>query len=86
LNTASRTFATSSYDQTLRDDKARWRIDWNTRWGLMSAYCFIDDLYLVNPHPVAQSGASVPGFSAATTGRAQLFSLGGHNELWRHDG
>src|ERR1700727_1743918 len=42
----------------------------------MSAYYFLDDFYLVNPYPVAQSGASVPGFSADTTGRAQLFTLG----------
>ncbi len=75
-NTAQGTFATSSYNQTVRDDKAGSRIDWNTRWGLISGYYFIDDFYLVNPYPVAQSGASVPGFSAGTAGRAQLVSLG----------
>ena len=75
-NTASGTFATSSYNQTVRDDKAATRVDANTRWGLLSAYYFIDDFYLVNPYPVAQSGASVPGFSAATSGRAQLLTLG----------
>ncbi|HXO31208.1 MAG TPA: carboxypeptidase regulatory-like domain-containing protein [Candidatus Acidoferrales bacterium] len=75
-NTPLGTFATSSDNQTLRDDKAGARIDAQTRWGLMSAYYFLDDFYLVNPYPVAQSGASVPGFSADTTGRAQLFTLG----------
>jgi hypothetical protein len=75
-NTTTGTFATSSYNQTVRDDKAGSRVDWNTRWGQMSAYYFIDDFYFVNPYPVAQSGASIPGFSAATTGRAQLLSLG----------
>jgi hypothetical protein len=75
-NTAQGTFATSSYNQTVRDDKAGARVDWNTRWGLISGYYFVDDFYLVNPYPVAQSGASVPGFSAATTGRAQLLTLG----------
>lgn len=75
-NTAQGTFATSSYNQTVRDDKAGARVDWNTKWGLISGYYFSDDFYLVNPYPVAQSGASVPGFSAATTGRAQLFTLG----------
>ncbi len=69
-------FATSAYNQTVRDDKAGSRIDWNSRWGLMSAYYFIDDFDLVNPYPVAQSGASVPGFSALTSGRAQMLSLG----------
>ncbi|MGC2399519.1 MAG: TonB-dependent receptor, partial [Acidobacteriaceae bacterium] len=74
-NTAQGTFATSSYNQTVRDDKAGARADANTRWGLMSAYYFVDDFNLVNPYPVAQSGANVPGFSALTTGRAQLFAL-----------
>jgi hypothetical protein len=75
-NTSGGTFATSSYNQTVRDDKAGVRVDWDTRWGLVSAYYFIDDFSLVNPYPVAQSGASVPGFSALTTGRAQLLALG----------
>jgi hypothetical protein len=75
-NTAAGTFATSSYNQTLRDDKAGIRLDGKTRWGLLSAYYFIDDFDLDNPYPVAQSGASIPGFDAITTGRAQLLSLG----------
>ncbi len=75
-NTSRGTYATSSFDQTLRDDKAAARIDDNSRVGLLSAYYFIDDFNLVNPYPVAQSGASVPGFSALTTGRAQLLTLG----------
>jgi hypothetical protein len=69
-------FATSSYNQTVRDDKAGARIDANTRMGLLSAYYFIDDFNLDNPYPTAQSGASVPGFDALTTGRAQLLALG----------
>jgi hypothetical protein len=69
-------FATSSFNQVLRDDKAGVRVDANTRVGLLSAYYFIDDFNLENPYPVAQSGASVPGFSALNTGRAQLLSLG----------
>jgi hypothetical protein len=69
-------FATSSYNQVVRDDKAGLRIDGSTRAGLLSAYYFIDDFKLDNPYPVAQSGASVPGFDALTTGRAQLISLG----------
>jgi Carboxypeptidase regulatory-like domain/TonB dependent receptor len=75
-NTASGTFATSSFNQTVRDDKAGIRVDANTRWGLLSAYYFIDDFDLDNPYPTAQSGASVPGFNALTTGRAQLIALG----------
>ncbi len=69
-------FSTSSFNQVVRDDKGGVRLDANTRWGLLSGYYFIDDFNLDDPYPVAQSGASVPGFDAITTGRAQLASLG----------
>jgi hypothetical protein len=69
-------FATSAYNQTVRDDKEALRLDANTHLGLLSAYYFIDGFTLDNPYPVAQSGASVPGFDALTTGRAQLIALG----------
>jgi hypothetical protein len=68
-------FATSAYNQTLRDDKVGARMDANTRWGLLTAYYFVDGFTLDNPYPTAQSGASVPGFNALTTGRAQLLAL-----------
>ena len=63
------------------DDKGALRMDANTRWGLLSAYYFIDDFTLDNPYPVAQSGASVPGFDALTTGRAQLVALGDTKDI-----
>jgi hypothetical protein len=69
-------FATSAYNQTVSDDKEGLRLDANTQWGLLSTYYFIDGFTLDNPYPVAQSGASVPGFDAVTTGRAQLIALG----------
>ncbi len=69
-------YATSAFNQTVRDDKGAVRLDANSRLGLFSGYYFIDDFDLSNPYPVVQSGASVPGFSAITTGRAQLFALG----------
>jgi Carboxypeptidase regulatory-like domain/TonB dependent receptor len=69
-------YSTSSFNQTVRDDKGAVRVDGNTRLGLLSGYYFIDDFDLDDPYPVAQSGASVPGFNAITTGRAQLFALG----------
>ena len=69
-------YATSSFNQVVRDDKGAVRLDVNTRLGLLSGYYFIDDFDLDDPYPVAQSGASVPGFNAVTTGRAQLFALG----------
>jgi hypothetical protein len=75
-NTSADQFATSAYNQALRDDKGAVRIDANTGWGLISGYYFLDDYSLNNPYPVAQGGASVPGFNALYQGRAQLFSLG----------
>jgi hypothetical protein len=75
-NVADGTFATSSSNETLRDDKGAYRLDGNTRWGLLSAYYFVDDWSQNNPYPVAQGGANVPGFNALNLGRAQLLSLG----------
>ncbi len=75
-NIGNGTFATSGSNETLRDDKGAYRLDYNSPWGLLSGYYFLDDYTLNNPYPVAQSGASVPGFSALYFGRAQLFSLG----------
>jgi Carboxypeptidase regulatory-like domain len=75
-NSSDNQFSTSAYNQALRDDKGAVRIDANTGWGLISGYYFLDDYSLDNPYPVAQGGASVPGFNALYEGRAQLFSLG----------
>lgn len=74
-NNKNGTFSTSAYNQALRDDKAAYRTDANTRWGLLSAYYFVDDWSQNNPYPVAQGGANVPGFNALYTGRAQLLNL-----------
>ncbi len=75
-NSSDNQFATSAINQALRDDKGAVRVDANTGWGLISGYYFLDDYSLNNPYPVAQGGASVPGFNALYQGRAQLFSLG----------
>jgi hypothetical protein len=75
-NNANGTFSTSSSNLTLRDDKGAYRLDANSRWGLLSAYYFLDDWSQNNPYPIAQGGANVPGFSALYLGRAQLLSLG----------
>jgi hypothetical protein len=75
-NSSGDEFATSASNQSLRDDKGALRLDASTNWGLISGYYFIDDYSLNNPYPVAQGGASVPGFNALYLGRAQLFSLG----------
>jgi hypothetical protein len=74
-NIANGTFATSSFNQTLHDNKGSLRLDANTRWGLLTGYYFLDNFSQDNPYPVAQGGASVPGFNANNVGRAQLFGL-----------
>src|SRR5580658_1748362 len=75
-NNANGTFSSSSSNLTLRDDKGAYRLDADSRWGLLSAYYFLDDWSQNNPYPMAQGGANVPGFSALYLGRAQLLSLG----------
>jgi hypothetical protein len=73
---ANGTFSTSAFNETLRDDKGAYRLDGNTRFGLLSAYYFLDDWSQNNPYPIAQGGANVPGFNALYTGRSQLIDLG----------
>ena len=75
-NVGDNQFSTSAFKENLRDDKGAFRLDANTRWGLMSAYYFVDDFTQNNPYPTAQGGANVPGFNALNLGRAQLLSLG----------
>src|ERR1700677_3110782 len=41
-NVGATNFATSDFNQTLRDDKGAYRLDYNSRWGLLSAYYFLD--------------------------------------------
>jgi Carboxypeptidase regulatory-like domain len=75
-NTGVNTFSTSAYDQLLNDDKIGERVDANTGWGSIFGYYSLDNYNETNPYPTAQGGASVPGFSAVNTGRAQLAVLG----------
>lgn len=75
-NVGTDTFSTGSQSETVRDDKGSFRIDQNSdRWGLFTAYYFIDDFQLNNPYPTGQGGASVPGFNALNLGRGQLITL-----------
>ncbi|HEY6329769.1 MAG TPA: carboxypeptidase regulatory-like domain-containing protein, partial [Blastocatellia bacterium] len=75
-NNSNETFSTSAFNETLTDNKGAYRLDDSTRFGLLSAYYFLDDWSQNNPYPVAQGGASVPGFNAKNSGRAQLLALG----------
>jgi hypothetical protein len=80
-NAGAGQFSTSSQNKVVRDDKSAFRLDANSRIGLLSGYYFIDDYRLDNPYPVQQGGASVPGFNALTQGRAQLYSFGATSVL-----
>ncbi len=75
-NLANNLFATSAENLLLHDNKGSFRIDGNTRLGLLSAYYFMDDYSVNNPYPTQQGGASVPGFNALNLGRAQLLTIG----------
>jgi hypothetical protein len=71
-------FTTSAFDQRLRDDKGAFRLDANTRYGMLSAYYHLDDDTLHNPFP--NSGATVPApnigpYTATDTTRAQVLVL-----------
>ncbi len=79
-------YATSSFNQIVRDDKGAVRIDANTRLGLLSGYYFIDDFDLNDPYPVAQSGASVPGFNAITTWPGPARRVGPYQDVQYHHG
>lgn len=75
-NQGTNGFSTPAQNEILRDDKGAVRIDSETGLGTVSAYYSLDDYSLDNPYPTAQGGANVPGFSAVSLGRAQLFSVG----------
>ena len=80
-NSGDGQFSTGAFAKTVRDDKGAFRLDGNTRFGLMSGYYFVDDYRLDNPYPGQQGGASVPGFDALTLGRAQLLAFGTNTVL-----
>jgi Carboxypeptidase regulatory-like domain len=66
-------YTTSAYNNTLRDDKGGIRVDGNTRLGLLTGYYFIDDYTENDAYP--NGGATVPGFSGNSLGRAQLLQI-----------
>jgi hypothetical protein len=75
-NDGANQYSTSSFPETVRDDKTSGRVDANSGWGQLSAYYFFDNYYVDDPYPGQQGGASIPGFDALTYGQAQLISLG----------
>lgn len=76
-------FSTAALAETNLDNKGSARVDANTRYGLLSAYYFIDVYHQNNPYPTAQAGANVPfngsaglqPFNALADGKSQLINL-----------
>jgi hypothetical protein len=65
-------FSTSANALNLTDRKGSGRVDANLGIGTLFGYYYIDQFSLNNPYPVA----TVPGFSATTTGRTQVINIG----------
>ncbi len=74
-NAGTAVFETANAAETLQDDKGGLRADWTRGKQALTGYYFLDQYSLDNPYPTGTGGASVPGFDAASQGRAQLLSL-----------
>lgn len=78
LSPAGTNYATSSFDEKLRDDKIGLRIDQNSRIGMISSYYHGDDDTLSNPFPNGGASVASPNIGPYTgldRTRAQLFML-----------
>jgi len=64
-------YSTSSANNTLRGDKGSFRLDYNSRFGMISGYYFLDDFNQDSPYV----SASFPGFTATSLGRAQMANI-----------
>jgi len=75
--TGAYTNSGSSTDLTFRDDKGAYRVDGNTRWGMLSGYYFMDDYFNLKP-----DGFTVGAIgSIANRGRSQLITFGDTKSL-----
>ena len=74
-NAGDAVFETANAAETLQDDKGGVRADWTHGKQTLTGYYFLDNYGLDNPYPTGTGGASVPGFDAASQGRAQLLNL-----------
>lgn len=66
-------FSTAANSETLNDDKGGFRVDANTRFGMISGYYHYDPWTNISPY--SGFGSSVPGFPNKSIGKAQLFTL-----------
>jgi len=63
-------YNTSALPERINDDKTSGRLDYNSRYGLMTAYYFYDQYTQTNPNP------NLPGFGSNYYGRSQVVNLG----------
>lgn len=71
-------YSVSQYTEKLRDDKIGFRIDQNSRIGMISAYYHGDDDTLNNPFPNGGATVASPNigaYSGLDRDRAQMFTL-----------
>ena len=66
------TYSTSSFNESLTDDKGSFRMDAPTRFGAIFGYYFFDKFHTINPY----SQVNVPGYAAANHGLTQMINLG----------
>ena len=64
-------FSSSAANQNIRDDKGSIRVDYNSRFGTIAGYYFLDDFLLNNP----LGSSTAPGFNTITPGRAQMANV-----------
>lgn len=70
--TGAPTYSTSSFNETLTDNKGGIRIDANIGKNMLFGYYFSDKYNVANPY----ASVTVPGFTAITHGLAQMINLG----------
>jgi Carboxypeptidase regulatory-like domain len=66
-------YSSSGNSAPLQDDKAGFRLDTQSRFGLLSGYYFVDKYSLINP--LAEGSGSFGEFGGATSGLAQLITF-----------
>ncbi|MFN7997125.1 MAG: TonB-dependent receptor [Bryobacteraceae bacterium] len=64
-------YTTAAANESLSGDKGSFRLDYNSRFGMISGYYFLDNFTQANPY----TSASFPGFTANTLGRAQMANI-----------
>ncbi len=65
-------FVSTALLNTLSDYKEAGRVDYNSHYGILFGYYFVDNYALVNPY----ASGTVPGFPTESAGRSQMGNIG----------